>query len=349
MDLQPTSPGAADAPASSLTAEQRHYAAAGLPAAVRPRPPMISAPPKLLEHYMAYGLRFASELALGEVPAAYGEAPPDVTLRIAAIPRAPLPVAEDANGAFAPEGDAVYFCYPRAGKFLVRGGREIVIEPGEGVDAATLRFFALGVASGLLLHQRGALALHSSAVALGGGAVAFLGESGEGKSTLAAFLHRRGHSLVADDILAVADDGRPQPHVLPSFPQLKLWPDAVAGLGGDPAGLPGLMGGSEKLAYRPERRFLSEALPLRRIYILAHGERPSLEPLGPQQALVELVRNTYALRFIGSAGATPAHMGQCARLARAVPVALLRRPYDFAAFAEVADLIERDAAGEARP
>lgn len=52
------------------------------------------------------------------------------------------------------------------------------------------------------------LSLHGSAVELDGAGVAFVGESGAGKSTLAAALVlQHGASLIADDIVAVDDDG----------------------------------------------------------------------------------------------------------------------------------------------
>src|SRR2546421_132869 len=70
------------------------------------------------------------------------------------------------------------------GAFLVRGGREIVVDPAPGVEARVLRLSILGPAFGLLLHQRGRFVLHASAVASGGGVLAFAGGSGWGKSTL---------------------------------------------------------------------------------------------------------------------------------------------------------------------
>ncbi len=55
----------------------------------------------------------------------------------------------------------------------------------------------------LVRHLRGHLALHGAVVARDGGAVALVGRSRHGKSTLAAALCARGASLLADDAIAV--------------------------------------------------------------------------------------------------------------------------------------------------
>lgn len=75
--------------------------------------------------------------------------------------------------------------------------------------------------------MRGQFCLHASAVQVpGAGVVAFVGESGVGKSTLARLIHEAtggGWQRVADDILPVRFAGRGMT-VDPSFPQPKLQP-----------------------------------------------------------------------------------------------------------------------------
>jgi hypothetical protein len=116
---------------------------------------------------------------------------------------------------------------PGIGTFLVRDGREILVDPDPDAGDALLQLALLGPVLAALLQQRGDLVLHASAVEIDGAAVGFLGGRGAGKSTMAAALLRRGYPLLTDDILAVSlEDGSPR--VLPGFPQLKLWPDAVA-------------------------------------------------------------------------------------------------------------------------
>ena len=58
----------------------------------------------------------------------------------------------------------------------------------------------------LSVGLRGNTVLHASAVAIDGKALAFVGQSGRGKSTLAALMCLDGAQLVTDDVLTVAGD-----------------------------------------------------------------------------------------------------------------------------------------------
>lgn len=61
-----------------------------------------------------------------------------------------------------------------------------------------------GTVSAFLLTLGGATVLHASAVAVDGVALAFVGQSGRGKSTVAALMCLGGADLVTDDVLAVS-------------------------------------------------------------------------------------------------------------------------------------------------
>jgi HPr Serine kinase C-terminal domain len=75
-------------------------------------------------------------------------------------------------------------------------------EPGSGGIAAWQRMLiAQALPFAAVLH--GLEVLHASAVEVGGGAVAFVGHSGAGKTSLALALCRRGAAFLADDVLAL--------------------------------------------------------------------------------------------------------------------------------------------------
>src|SRR5687767_3128446 len=61
----------------------------------------------------------------------------------------------------------------------------------------------VGVACAALLSTRGTPMLHGAAVAFDGRAIAILGDSGQGKSTLAAALLRSGAQLLSEDLLVL--------------------------------------------------------------------------------------------------------------------------------------------------
>jgi hypothetical protein len=257
----------------------------------------------------------------------------------------PLPSNVDSAGfGFWADGREACHFLEKVGAFLVRDGREIVVDPVAGVEDRVLRLSILGPALALVLHQRGLFVLHASVVAREGAAMAFLGQHGWGKSTIAAALHARGYDLVTDDVAAVAlgPDG---PCIVPSFPQMKLWPEAATLLGESPEDLPILHPSFDKRGWRATRGFASEPRRLERLYVLAAGPAPAIEPLEPREACFELLTHWYGHRFkngLLQGDAAAVHLRQCARLADRVPMHRLRRSGGPSTLLELADLVDED-------
>jgi hypothetical protein len=294
--------------------------------------------------YIAYQLTIDSALVLPElVPAGEERRDPEIIIRIGAIER---PVASPRIGRNCLEATPRRMCFTweNIGLFLVQNGNEIVIEPAPAVEARALRLYLLGPVFASLLHQRGFLVLHASAVALNGSGVGFLGGSGWGKSTLAAAFQANGHALIADDVIAVKTGEDTAPCVFPAFPQIKLWPEAAQAIGADPQALIPLQSNFAKRAHRVRETFSLEPYPLTRLYILAEHDQPQPEIIGlaPQAALLELVRYSFLARLLPATGASEAHFRQCARLAQRVPVCILRRRRDLAELADLAHVVASD-------
>lgn len=287
--------------------------------------------------YTAYGLNIRSALALPELVNAEGTA--DLIVRFGRVERARSETS--ASGCVRATAEEVHLFWEEAGAFLVRGGREIVMDPAPGVDERILRLVVLGPGLGALLYQRGWLTLHASSVDVEGEAIAFVGEKGEGKSTMAAAMCAKGHRLLADDITAVRTTGTGGPCVYPGFPQLKLWPDAVLSLGEDPDTLPQLVPIMQKRGRCVIKAFAAEPLTLRRIYVLGGGTVPEIRALKPQEALVELIRHTYG-RDLFRAVETRSHFLRCTSVINKVSVSGLRRPYTLSRLSDLVRLVEED-------
>ncbi len=106
-------------------------------------------------------------------------------------------------------------------------GRQIIARPGAAVSQETLTAYLLTQALSFALLRRGVEPLHATAVVLGGKAVAFLGDCGYGKSTLAAACVQAGYPLLTDDLLLLKEE-QGQLLVYPGMPRLKLMPSVAS-------------------------------------------------------------------------------------------------------------------------
>lgn len=120
--------------------------------------------------------------------------------------------------------------YSHAGTFdISKDGRLIVWYHDESALMELVRNIVLGPAIALALELAGNFCLHGSAVALEGGAVAFVAPKHFGKSTLATALTTFGAQLIGDDLLVV-HPGPPATTVRPGIASVRLWPDVAAAL-----------------------------------------------------------------------------------------------------------------------
>jgi hypothetical protein len=229
------------------------------------------------------------------------------------------------------------------GRYWVRAGHEIVIEPKPGAEQALVRHGLLGPVLAHLLWQRDVFTLHASVLGLSGHHVAFVGVSGEGKSTTAAALEAHGHTLVCDDVAAIETLGQ-ELRVLPGFPRMRLYEDVLRGVGEEPSAHPPVHSQIDKRSKRVAN-FARAAVKLERVFVLATGDALRIDVLSPQQALMELMRHTFCAHQYAPLYGFKQHMERAAAVARQVPVLRLTRPKDLARLPELVRFIEAHAAG----
>jgi hypothetical protein len=231
--------------------------------------------------------------------------------------------------------------------WLDRQGSEVWATWPENLTIEDTATYLLGPVLGLLLRLRGVTCLHASAVAFGEKAVAFVGSAGAGKSTTAAALARRGHAILSDDVVALAERNGSF-FVHPAYPYLCLWPESVETLYGSPEALPRFSENYEKRCLslrKQDLRFEERTLPLAAIYIL--GDRrgdpaPLLEELTPQRAFLALVANTFATKTLDRSMRAK-EFEILARLVPSVPIRALYAHHDAVRLAELCDLLGKEA------
>jgi hypothetical protein len=155
-------------------------------------------------------------------------------------------------------------------------GRVITFAPPDAEDWRWQRLLTAQVLPFAAL-VRGRELLHASAVELTGRCVALLGDSGVGKTTLAAHLAARGAPFVTDDVLAItANGGGVSAHPGPGLMNLRHSAAATL-VGGGPARL-GELVGRDSQGLRLLVRRSGAPLPLGPAYFLRRGDPPAGAP-----------------------------------------------------------------------
>lgn len=294
--------------------------------------------------YSAFGFSIASEIELANMQKANGSS--DVFIKRGSIKLTDAVETDSEKRQVRIHNDRVGIRWDQVGSVEIRSGEEIIIDAAPGADEDYFRQIAQNIAMGVVLHQRGVYTLHGSAVDVNGQAAVFLGWKGAGKSTTASALYATGHSLITDDVVAI-DDAEGGFSVRPGIPSMKLWPEAVqAALREDPASLPQVFQQTQKRVRTVVDNFAHQAVPLGCVYMLEFADEDddsiSIIPMSPKEALIELVSQSYALRFLGNKGVSPHHFQQSLRLAKQVPIRRLRRPRALVALPELVSAIEAD-------
>jgi len=271
-----------------------------------------------------------------------GTADPDVTISYGDVPES-LSDAAQIGLRFQASPGELLLVVDGVARYLVRNGRGIIIDRMDGVSDSDIRIFLLGSAFGALMHQRGLLALHASAIGVNDGCVAFLGYSGMGKSTLATAFGRKGYSILTDDVCAVGFDAEQVPTAVPGYPQTKLWLDSLKKFEMDPEPLRKISPSLEKRALPMSEAFSGKPLPLRRIYVLTHAEDElSIEPIWGPEKFIELRKHTYRPSFLEGLGVRVPHFQQLSVLAAQLPLVRVMRPYRSFMLDELVSMLEED-------
>ena len=298
--------------------------------------------------YRLGGLHIVSDFPLFGLQVCRNEVEPhrDVVIRRATIPEGIASLAPKFRNAHYTErhnGGEVLLDFPTVGRFLLRAGKEILMDLAPSSDEDEVRAYLLGAVFGALCHQRGITPLHASAIDVADGCVAFVGASRAGKSTLVATLAQRGHDIISDDVcfLQLGTDGDLE--AWPGISRIRLWEDAKAALGFDGPGV-------EREIYRHSKYFIPVGPPrnplqsrrLLRVYQLHRVPNggPEVTRLQGAVAVEVLMQNVYWLGFAERSGHKPHAFVACTTAARDVPIFRLSRPWDLAALDRGVELLE---------
>lgn len=210
----------------------------------------------------------------------------------------------------------------------------VTLHPAPEATASTMWHLFLDQVLPLYLAARGDLVLHASSVAVptksGVRAVIFVGESGAGKSTIAAGCALTGAKLLGDDFARISF-GSPTPAVFAANLGVRLWADSAAATApgeGEPVAhftakvriSSPLIGGAESAA---------DPVPIGALVVVGDlgpsSSAPALEALSPAWAFAEVLRHSFRLD-VPAPDSRLAAMDRATRLVDSVPAFWLEMP-----------------------
>jgi hypothetical protein len=286
--------------------------------------------------YVVYGLKLKSEIELPELIGTEGLTPYDPTP--VEIFKGDVP-PDLANAETSVEGyrivkDKALFVMTGTARFLIADGKFIRVAPVEGHEPSWLRITLLSGALGILLHQRGLLPLHASAVISGDICIGFGGNSGAGKSTLAAGLSKQGLKLLTEDKLVVRRTATGW-MAWPGIPFLHL-----STLSAQHGGLSAMTQTSTspraaKYIYLDRVRFDLTPRLLKVLYLMdwsPAGSEPTITQLSPTEAFFHLRAAASLQGLILTMGRESLFLQWATNLLKDIPVFRFSRPQNYSQF-----------------
>lgn len=316
--------------------------------------------------HVAYGLRLVANVAIPGLSPRLSSDAFDVRIWLKDWTQFPFPLQESVQDIYGgleeaasdqpnlrvsllPGGAYFGFFYSDGVRFAVeRAGHEVWGDWPENYKVEDACTYLLGPVIGFLLRLRGVTCLHASAVAVDEQAIALVGCPGAGKSTLAAAFASSGFSVLADDMVALLEEGE---NFLahPGYPRVNLWPDSVRTLFGSEEALPRITPTWEKRYMALDHDsipFATKAFPLGAIYLLDEREvglqAPIVEEVAGSDALAGLVANTY-VNYLLDRDMRSSEFDLLGRLVTKTPVRRVRPLAEPAAVFDLCEIIAADA------
>jgi len=177
-------------------------------------------------------------------------------------------------------------------------GLQVTCTPTPETTKETVEHLYLNQVLPLALSKTGKLALHASVVEINNSAVAFVAESGRGKSTLAASFSTNGYRFLTDDGLLINKTDS-QHFALPNHPSIRLWDDSFEALIPNSDSNSTTVGSTSKIKILADGRipFCDQPCPLKLLYFLGEGNTDTvcISPVSGHDAIIEMVRHSFLL------------------------------------------------------
>jgi hypothetical protein len=251
------------------------------------------------------------------------------------------------------EGNNYWLRFPKIADFhLTPDNSNIIAYRYTDIPDETIRHLLLDQVIPRLLSHQGNQILHASCIKTADSALVFCGESGWGKSTLAAFFHSQGYPILTDDCLLLKTNDSDEVFGIPNYQGIRLFQDSLSLFPEERKTTPVAHYGTKKRIIT-ESNSSNQATQIKAIFILPdpvrqlNKEHVSVCQINGAAAAVELIKNSFPLD-ITDRNAIGGEFQRIARIARSknLSVYQLNYPHRMEMLPAVLKLIHRTMALE---
>ena len=311
--------------------------------------------------YSLYGLRLSSNVPIPGLLAVQSETPVDVDITFGGFgseltfeqhPWYVSPCLDENSPILtvwkSTDGSEFRFLYGDQTEFRIdRTGTNVSATWPESLSLENTVTYLVGQIAAFVLRLRGIVCLHASSIVIDRRVLTIVGESGAGKSTMAASLVRQGHRVLSEDVSALVErDGKFM--VQPGYPRVNLWPDVVNSLHGAPDALPKIVPTWDKRYFdlgENGGHFFNQPAPLAAIYVLENrvSEQTAslVESVSASDALISLLTNAHGRHLVERPMRTR-EFDLLSRIAEVIPVRRVVPRSDLARLDELCEKILHD-------
>lgn len=236
------------------------------------------------------------------------------------------------------EGENYLLRFPGLADFLIQSeDHHITCFPQTGTIEETVRHLLLDQVIPRIMAHSGNIVLHASAVMIDGQAVVFVGDTGWGKSTLAASFYVSGDTLISDDCLMFNfKDG----HLagISNYAGIRLLPDSILKVFRNNQIVQDMAHYSDKkrLTVRGQTVSFVSGIPIVAIFVLDFPEINEgkcgieIETIEGANRLIELIKHSFMLDLTDKKRVADKMQDLGNVLSNHLPMYWIRYPHDHA-------------------
>lgn len=294
------------------------------------------------KRYKVYGLSIDSEIEFEEMISLEQEETADVSICYGKMPS--FIKEKKAQGyRYSIKGLEYYWLlFDEVGEFYIQNGNQITVEVYPNAKPHYVRAVILGTAMGLLMLQRGVIAIHGGAVIMKDRAVVISGNSGAGKSTLVTQLREQKYKMLADDTVALTLT-KDMVYANAAYPQQKLCKDTAFAFDYRLEDLIYIDENKGKYALRLTDEFQDGRIQLGIICVLRvyDGEEVIIKELQGHKKLETFLNNLYSYVTYKEIGMPAEQFQDCLKIIQSIPIYEIHRPRGKQTTTEQIALLER--------